>query len=173
MANYTLINSNVLSSSAATVTFSSIPATYTDLVLRASIRNDDSGTITGVLRLQVNGLSSSIYSFTALYGNGSASSSARASATTDITDIYLAGNLTDANTFGIVEIYIPNYAGTAKKPVASYGASEGNTSPSPSMAANAGLIDLTSAITSISLLNNSTKQFLTSSSFYLYGISNA
>jgi hypothetical protein len=39
--------------------------------------------------------------------------------------------------------------------------------------ANAGLIDLTSAITSISLLNNSTKQFLTGSSFYLYGISNA
>jgi hypothetical protein len=103
---------------------------------------------------------------------GSASSSARASATTDITDIYLAGNLTTANTFGIVEIYIPNYAGTAKKPVESYGASERNAT-AVTMAANAGLIDLTSAITSISLLNNSTKQFLTGSSFKLYGISNA
>jgi hypothetical protein len=172
MATYTLISSNVLTGSAASVTFSSIPATYTDLVLRASVRNDDSGTVNGVLRLQVNGLSSSIYSFTALYGNGSASSSARASATTDITDIYLAGNLATANTFGIVEIYIPNYAGTAKKPVASYGASESNAT-AVTMAANAGLIDLTSAITSISLLNNSTKQFLTGSSFYLYGISNA
>ena len=38
---YTLISSNVLASSAATVTFSSIPATYTDLVLRVSARNND------------------------------------------------------------------------------------------------------------------------------------
>ena len=169
---YTLIKSEVLASSQASVTFSSIPATYTDLVLRISARNDDSGTVNGVLRVQVNGLSSSIYSFTALYGNGSAGSSARASSTTDITDIYLAGNLATANTFGTVEIYIPNYAGTTKKPVASYGASESNAA-AVTMAANAGLIDLTSAITSISLLNNSTKQFLTGSSFYLYGISNA
>ena len=37
---YTLISSNVLGSSAASVTFSSIPATYTDLVLRVSARTD-------------------------------------------------------------------------------------------------------------------------------------
>ena len=35
---YNLISSNVLSSSAASVTFSSIPAIYTDLVLRCSTR---------------------------------------------------------------------------------------------------------------------------------------
>jgi len=38
MATYTLISSNVLTSSAASVTFSSIPATYTDLVVRLSAR---------------------------------------------------------------------------------------------------------------------------------------
>jgi hypothetical protein len=34
MATYTLIESQVLGSSAASVTFSAIPATYTDLVLK-------------------------------------------------------------------------------------------------------------------------------------------
>jgi hypothetical protein len=44
MANtYTLIESQVLGSSAASVTFSAIPATYTDLVLKFSSRNDDTG----------------------------------------------------------------------------------------------------------------------------------
>ena len=39
-ATYTLIASNTLSSAAASVTFSAIPATYTDLVLRYSARSD-------------------------------------------------------------------------------------------------------------------------------------
>ena len=39
-STYTLISSNVLASSAASVTFSAIPSTYTDLVVRASIRSD-------------------------------------------------------------------------------------------------------------------------------------
>ena len=43
MATYTLISSNVLSSSAASVTFSSIASTYTDLVLRVSARDDRAG----------------------------------------------------------------------------------------------------------------------------------
>lgn len=164
-----LISSQVLGTAASTVTFSSIPSTFTDLVVRVSARNDDSGTVNGVLNVRFNGLSTSIYSFTALYGNGSAASSARASATTSITDIYQAGDLATSNTFGTEEIYIPNYLSTTKKPVGSYGASESNTS-AVTMAANAGLVDLTSAITSITLLNNSTKQFLSGSSFYLYGL---
>ena len=172
MANtYTLIASNTLSSAAATVTFDNIPNTFDDLILHISSRNDDAGTANAVLNLRLNNLSTSIYSFTALYGNGSAASSARASSTTSITDIYQSGDLATASTFGTVEIYIPKYLSTTKKPVGAYGAAETNNSAA-TMAANAGLVDLTSAVTRVDLLNNSTKQFKSGSSFWLYGIKN-
>jgi len=73
---YTLISSNVLSSTAASVTFSSIPATFTDLVLRASIRGNGTQTPdVGVLNINSNGASN--FSSTYLRGTGSAANSAR------------------------------------------------------------------------------------------------
>jgi hypothetical protein len=173
MANtYTLISSNTLSTSAASVTFSSIPATYTDLVLSVSSRNDDIGTLNGVIKVQYNGLSTSIYSFTELVGSGSAASSNRASSTTSVTDIYTAGGLNTASTFGSIEIYIPNYAGTAQKPMSAFGVSETNAA-AVKMSAIAGLTNLTTAITSIVIGNNSAVNFVQYSSFYLYGIKNS
>ena len=44
---YTLITSQTLASSAASVTFSSIPSTYTDLVLRVSARTDNAAVSDG------------------------------------------------------------------------------------------------------------------------------
>lgn len=71
MANtYTLISSNTLTSSAASVTFSSIPATYTDLVLRISSRTDAAGA-TATVAAQFNGdTTSANYSETNLNSDG-------------------------------------------------------------------------------------------------------
>jgi len=172
MANtYTLISSNTLSTSAASVTFSSIPATFTDLVLRISARNDRAVT-NGTLRLTINANSSSIYSFTFLQGNGSAASSTRSPATTHLSDIPLLGSSATNNTFSSIEIYIPSYTASQKKPVSVFGVNETNAT-AIEMKVNAGLIDSTAAVSSIELTNVSTFQFISESSFFLYGIKNS
>ena len=75
-STYTPIATNTISGSATTsVTFSSIPSTYTDLVLIAS-----GSTSAGVdLNVRLNGDTSTNYSRTVLSGTGSAAVSARSS----------------------------------------------------------------------------------------------
>ena len=77
---YTLINSTTLTTAAASVTFSSIPGTYTDLVLVVS------GTVSTANNpsLQFNSDAGSNYSWTYLSGNGSSAASGRSSNTTSI-----------------------------------------------------------------------------------------
>jgi hypothetical protein len=172
MATYTLISSNVLSSSAASVTFSSIPATYTDLELRISVRSSNAGADQD-LTMQLNGLSTSVYSYTRILGTGSAASSARASSTTDTNPTDNPAATATANTFNNASIYIPSYTVAQNKPMSSFGVSENNTTAARMMA-TAMLFSSTAAITSITLLSsNGSSSFVSGSSFYLYGISNA
>lgn len=69
---YDLIASNVLTSSASSVTFSSIPATYRDLVLvmQPSASSSNSG-----MAGRVNNDSGSNYNIVRMYGTGSSSAS--------------------------------------------------------------------------------------------------
>ena len=70
-ATYVPIATTTLASAAASYTFSSIPSTYTDLVLVIS------GTAAGAdsLKVQYNGDTATNYSYTILYGTGSAAGS--------------------------------------------------------------------------------------------------
>ena len=168
MANtYTLISSNVLSSSAASVTFSAIPATYTDLVIRTSIRTDRSTQPNDGINIALNNTSTN-YSYTYLRGNG-----ATASSSFDV--IYstfrnVDGSLATSNTFGNNEIYIPNYAGSNNKVFSVTGAQEDN-STTAHIEAYAFLWRNTAAISSIVLSPYVGPNFVAGSSFYLYGIS--
>ena len=168
---YTLINSNVLSSSAASVTFSSIPATYTDLVLRISSRNDWAATQTS-LKLTINGSSSSVYSFTRLYGTGSAAGSSRSSGNTSSFIYYVNADTSTSNTFSSTEIYIPSYTASQNKPISVFSSQENNTTAA-FLGVSANLFAGTTAISSLSLTENNGSNFMIGSSFYLYGISNA
>jgi len=171
-STYTLISSNVLSSSAASVTFSSIPATFTDLVLRISSRSDNT-IAASTIRLRFNGSSSASYSETLLSGSGSAAVSARSSSATYM---FNAGYFVDdangatANTFGTTEIYIPSYTVAQNKPLSGITAQEDNATAAR-ITAEAGLWSNTAAITSIEIFSN--YNFLSTSSFYLYGIKNS
>ena len=170
MANtYTLISSNVLSSSAASVTFSSIPATYTDLVIRYSTRASVAGT-TRSYRITMNG-SATGYSWTFLNGNGSAADSGRGTSLAFNLALYQNGDTTTANTFTNGELYFANYAGSAFKVMSSDTANENNsTTAFRNVVAN--LWQDTSAITSITIANP-TDDIMAGSSFYLYGIKNS
>jgi hypothetical protein len=170
-STYTLISSNVLSSSAASVTFSAIPSTYTDLVLKCSVRLvTGSGSTIQDLIVKFNG-SSTNYSITQLTGDGSGAASGRISNTTRI----LLSNVVDgdatSNTFGNIEVYFPSYTVSQNKPLSAFGASENNATLA-GLTATAGLWRDTSAINSIEL-SNAVANFVSGSYFYLYGIKNS
>jgi hypothetical protein len=173
-ATYTLISSNVLSSSQASVTFSSIPATYTDLVLRFSMRSSEAGALAPFGKITFNSDTSSIYSGTFVMGYSTTAASYRNSNISygkwDYYGFESAGNT--SNTFGSVEIYIPNYTSTTSKPFSAIHASEDNSAGNAINEATAGLYRNSTAISNIEL-GASSGSFVSGSSFYLYGISNA
>jgi hypothetical protein len=105
-ATYEKIAAYTVPSSTASYTFSSIPATYTDLVLVGSCKNTVGATY-GLL-LQYNGDTASNYSTTLLWGNGSSASSFRY--TTQYNGVF-AGWAGSTN-FSPYIINIQNYANT-------------------------------------------------------------
>jgi len=172
MANtYTLISSNVLSASAASVTFSAIPSTYTDLVLKMSARCDRA-TFPAGYNLRVNG-STTDGSTTYIYGDGATAGSGRQTSNwIQIGQISGANQTADSFTNG--EIYIPNYAGSTKKPVSVFNAQEQNSASTyVQIDATAGLYNQTTAITSLVIGLTGAYNLVSGSSFYLYGIKNS
>jgi hypothetical protein len=168
MANtYILIASSTVSSNTAGITFSSIPQTYTDLVIKASTRVTASATAWTV-SLSFNG-STSNFSSIRLYGSGSG---AGASYSAGNYGVAAPGSTTTANTFNNGEIYISNYTSSNYKSYSNEDTSENNATEAYANL-NAGLWSNTAAITSISLTAESPELLVTNSTFYLYGISNA
>jgi hypothetical protein len=165
MANtYTLISSVTVSSgSAASITFTSIPATYTDLLLRVSARTTNANGPEN-MTMSING-STANQSGKYLYGNGSSATSG------SITnwDVAIQGTVTTSNTFAVTDIYIPNYAGSNNKSASQEYATE-NNGTAASLVMEALLWSQSAAITSLSMAFGNIAQYSTA---YLYGISNA
>jgi len=172
MATYTLISSNVLSSSAASVTFSAIPATYTDLVIRASARTDRAD-YEDYCYVRFNGDTSSLYSLTDLKAQGGSASSAQFSNQSGNFFFYATASTATANTFGSEEVYVPSYTASQSKPFSLFTVSENNSSTNHTIDVNAGLYRSNTAISSITMQSYNSANFVSGSSFYLYGISNA
>ena len=172
MPTYQLISSNVLTSDTANVTFSSIPNTYTDLVINASVRTNETG-INDYLAVRFNGLSGSVYNDTSIVANGNGSVSGNANQNVSMHYMgMINGGTSTANTFGPLTLYISSYTSSTQKSNFSFGVI-GNAAASGGLGMNALLINLTSAITSIDLFPFFGSNLLSGSSFYLYGISNA
>jgi hypothetical protein len=74
---YEKIQSTTLGSAAATITFSSIPATYTDLRIVASLTGTGTGYANSPSRIRFNSDTGSNYSYTYIRGDGSVASSSR------------------------------------------------------------------------------------------------
>ena len=156
-----------LGSDAAEMDFTSIPATYTDLYLVASIRGVRASTVDDIY-MKVNGVTTD-RTRRSLYGTGS--SAASESASNSYIGTVTATNAT-ADTFGSVEVYIPNYAGSANKSYSATSAQETNASTAY-IFATAGLWSSTAAITGLTLYSINGNNLKVGSSAFLYGITKA
>lgn len=162
-----IASSTVGSGGAADITFSSIPATFTDLCLKYSARGtglSDTWDL-GKLRFNNNNIG---YSTRLLQGTGSAASS-NSDSSSDIVFLFINNIGATANTFSSNEIYIPNYAGSTNKSLSSDWVTETNATATL-MGIVAGLWSNTAAINQITLYPKSGFTFVQYSSFYLYGV---
>ena len=128
MANtYTLISSvTVGAGGASSIDFTSIPATYTDLLVMLSLRSVPAATdVATYVRLN-NDSSSTNYSYRRIYGNGSSVYSDTGSGLSyAIIGSHDASNAT-ANTFANLSFYLPNYAGSSNKSFSTDAVTENN-----------------------------------------------
>jgi hypothetical protein len=160
-STYTPIATQTLSSTVATVTFSSIPATYTDLVLVSSITT----TGTAAILVQFNGDTSYIYSQTLIEGNGSVVASSRSTGENQFSIAYSSANTTPY-------VSIANFNNYANTTTYKTGLSR-SSAASASVLAYIGLWRSTAAINSILLSCSASASFTSGSTFTLYGIASA
>lgn len=155
-STYTPIQTTTLGSNQATVTLSSIPSTYTDLILVIA------GTFATAesVCLRFNSDSGTNYSETFLRGNGTSATSGRDSSRSEMIIAYLGTGQSNSI------IQINNYSNTTTYKTA---IGRGNDAAAW-VYANVGLWRSTAAISSISCLSVSGYQFTTGTTFTLYGI---
>lgn len=155
---------------AASVTFNNIPQYFTDLVIKYSARNNTSGFGTGysICGFQFNGSTTANMSFTYAAGTGASAFSGRATTQNNgwIGLVDHADNT--ASTFANGEVYIANYTNSNFKSWIADSVSETNGTFAYQMMV-AGLIPITTAVSSLTILNGS-GNFVQYSTFSLYGI---
>lgn len=172
-ATYELISSTTLATATTTVTLSSIPATYDDLILRVSARNNGSGSSNDNVYCKVNNDGGSNYTVSHIYGytGSSGVNLAGGSGTTTSITIYETDTSTLANTFAQAEIYFWGYTTANSKQF-------NNFAVAPSNRTGTGIISWyqgrwqSGAVISSLVLNPNAGQFIAGSSFILYGIKN-
>jgi hypothetical protein len=151
---YTPLATVTLGASASSVTFSSIPATYRDLILVAS----GTATSNGALLLRYNGDTGSNYSRVGMAGNGSSAASFSGTDTS-------VGLTLWQTTQGNIKIQVMDYSATDKHTT---GLSNGGLAGAEAVAIAHRWAN-TAAVTSITILHNSF-QMAAGTTLSLYGV---
>jgi len=160
-ATYDCIATTTLGSATATVTFSSISGSYTDLVL---VINAGMSSTSFSWYAYLNSDTGSNYSATGLIGNGSTASSSRLSNTNN--GIVIGGWNGYTTTIKTAIVQLMNYSNstTYKTVLSRYSESDGTVEATVALWRN------TAAITTIQVRTNSSPNFASGSTFTLYGI---
>ena len=158
-----IASSTVGSGGAASIDFTSIPSTYTDLVVKLSVRPNSADSIA----IKFNG-STTGYSSKNLEGSGASASSGNSPASGRYINYAV---LTTASTFTSGDVYIPNYAGSSYKSAQADAVGEANATTAYADL-NAILWSNTAAINQVTLYFVS-QNLVEHSTAYLYGVKNA
>jgi hypothetical protein len=158
-----------VASPVASVTFTSIPQGYTDLIVKVSARTNNNAVFDNA-QVRFNSDSGSNYSRKIIASEGTGINNISATGNAAFFASYsLNGTTATASTFSNTEFYIPNYASSNYKSISVDSSVENNATTGYDGLA-AGLWSSTSAITSIELAPSSGTAFLTNSTFTLYGV---
>jgi hypothetical protein len=160
---YVALQTQTLTSATDSVTFSSIPQTYTDLVLVInSLAN--SSTISSVIQVGNGSIDTgSNYSTTILYGDGTTVASTRIQGTLANLNFYAEASTTSPNT---IIVNLQNYSNTTtRKTFLSRGSGAIN-----GVSAIVGVWNSTSAINAIKVSRSAANNYAAGSTFTLYGI---
>ena len=162
------IATTTLSTTASSITFSSIPATYRHLQLRIFARSDIFTVIRNIT-LRINSDTGANYSSHYLYGDGATAFSA---ADVNVSFMYIgnaAGGNANANVFGANVLDILDYTNTNKtKTLRNLRGMDNNGSGQ--VALISGLWNNTSAVTSLTFAIEGGSNFTQYTSAALYGI---
>lgn len=162
---YEPIATQTLTGNTGIVTFSSIPQTYTDLVLRVSAQVSSSW---DVIAIRMNGTASG-YSFTYIQSDGSSALAGRGSSEIALRGGHIPGSST--STYSSDEYNFMNYTGSADyKTVISRVGSYNTGAQGFNTQARAQLLQMTSAINSITVQTFNGANLTAGSTFTLYGI---
>jgi hypothetical protein len=164
-STYEPIATTTLGTAAASITFSSIPATYTDLRLVLVGKSSTAQ----YFRVRFNSDTATNYSHTMLGGDGATAISVRATSTTGI-ELYGYGDQPSSQ-FSLTTLDIFSYAGSTNK--TTLATLQSDTNGAGWVQRIVGLWRNTAAITSVTLVMNSTANFAIDSTATLYGIKNA
>lgn len=164
-----LISTQVLVSTATSITFSSIPSTYKHLQLRmASKTGNASSTATWLLR--ANNDSGNNYSYHSLYGTGSSVVSTGAGTYSTLGLLYMNANDPGASVFSTNIVDILDYANTNKNKTSRiFGGRAQSVSPQVTLASGAWYN--TAAINRLDLVSLDGTPLSIGSRFSLYGVS--
>jgi len=167
VATYNLIESKVLASDIASVTFTSIPQTYTDLLITCGLRID--GTATDVFSVKPNGQTGT---FATVNVQGYGNNSTVYSGSTSLIAGGAGASGYSTNALGNASIYFFNYTSSLDKTI-SIDSSPGNFATATRIFLTNGYWSTSSAITSIEIAAFESGTLKVGSKLYLYGIKNS
>lgn len=159
----TPIATQTLTAAATSISFSNIPQGYTDLIMVYNCALTAAG---GGMKFQVNGDTGTNYSWTFLQGNGTTVVSGRASADNKIAIPPWQSQVGTTNNSGVGTLNLQNYSNTTTYKTAIAKGGDGGFEA----ATHVGLWRNTSAITSITILNQGGTSIKENSTFTIYGI---
>lgn len=160
-ATYSLIDSTTLGSAQSSVTFSSIPGTFTDLVL---VMNYFSSASEWPM-IQFNSDTANNYSFTEMHGNGTSAASLRQSGVAGIWIGYGAYSPAGTTNPGTIIVNFLDYSNTT-----TYKTTVSRSNASNGVEATVGLWRNTAAINTIVVKHQTATTYASGSTFKLYGI---
>lgn len=173
---FTKIASVSLASQAASMSFTSIPQTYTDLVVKWTGRLAAGGAVENCT-LKFNGSTSGYKSRDVGYvgPDYGVRSLTNQGGTNDVFSGYIPTSGHTANAFGSNDIYIPNYTSSSYKSILVEGASDTNSGAILDFGVilSSGVWENTAAITSITIASDTGYNLAAYSSATLYGIKNS
>ena len=157
------------SGGSTTISFTSIPSTYSHLQLRAIAHTAGNGFDYALTKITFNSDSGSNYAYHRLFGNGTSASADGEASKTQIYGTWSPDNLTLSSSFGASVMDVLDYSSTNKyKTVRILGGFDSNGKGFAALFS--GLWQSTSAINRIDITSNSGQDFSNYSHFALYGI---